>query len=402
MIRGAATRLRLQLGVLCLFAPLVCTPGPAVAQNSCDAPAGSVPREITREFPNGARWRLCVRNDEAAGLVIHNARYSGPRLASERIVDEASLARVLFLPETGPAKELIGAAPNSGLGGANLLELQFAECPDGNIERVGGRETLCVTSGPRGYLYKSYGIARTGYQLELTSVSEALGYTVLVRWRFFDNGTIEPAAAWTGTSPASAPSRAATLLFGWRVDLDLGDSGTDDQVEQFDVLPTSGGAKKILTRTVLHQEASLNTLADHKRSWRLIDETLNADAHPRSFQIEFHETAHAFPKQHSLSAGAAPVAWTSASPCERYLAHNRAILGCGEDGLLGFLETPAQPLVDPVAWIQVPARHVPRLEDVPAISARWHTFLIKPRDWTARNPIHPSAALEAPETGAQR
>ena len=69
----------------------------------------------------------------------------------------------------------------------------------GTLLSDGTANRLCQRIAGRGYIYKYYGQQEQGYRLELFHISRTGDLTWIVRWRFYDDGSIEPGLATTGS-----------------------------------------------------------------------------------------------------------------------------------------------------------------------------------------------------------
>jgi primary-amine oxidase len=356
---------------------------------------------LEETLPTGARWDLCwgVRTQE--GVVLSEIHYTPPGGPRRKVLREASVAQIEVIYDDGGATRYQASEP--GLGGERLLTLAVADCPEGALLEQGGRALLCKQVAPRGYLYKYYAEQRQGYLLTLYSVSEIGHHLYIVRWRFADDGAIEPEVGdggrlWRlGRNPQHGwpiPPAGGDGVVGigyvtnywWRLDFDLGSNGANDIVEEFEVNPAMSNTRRELTVTRLNTETGRTTDPDKKRSWRVRDGALtNADGHAISYHLDPKRAGYRY-------VGPADQPWnqndlyvTVGKPCEM-LAVGNAISGCAGH-VAGYVNGESIAGADIVLWHRVTAHRLPRAEDTPVLGVQWHGFQLLPRDWSAQNPF---------------
>jgi primary-amine oxidase len=282
-------------------------------------------------------------------------------------------------------------------GGASLSNLTPAECPGGTLRANGGRNVLCQTVGSHGYAVKKGAFQRQASALTLFSVSAVGGYNYINRWRFWDDGTIEPAVGATGslelcaTDPqfswlinGSACPRGASHAhnYTWRLDVDLG--GTDNnRLEEID-FAGAGTAQRPMSITPYDAEVARQVSPTTFRFWRIVNTAIaNADGHKISYQID--------PAPREVFRGPAYEPWTANDlyftnyqHCERWSSHNPpGSTGCA-DSVAGYVN--GQAVADAVIWYGLTFHHVARDEDEPRMNAHWSSFQLAPRDLSATNP----------------
>ena len=287
-----------------------------------------------------------------------------------------------------------------GLGGNNLQDLNTLQCLNGQRLLSGTKHVLCQRVEDRGYLYKDYGSKKQGQLLDLYSQSNTDGYTWMVRWQFYDDGTIEPLIGATGAlnkfgnnsdygdeaGTSGNIAVASVINYFWRLDFDIAGNGANDIVEEFNISPVNNGSKS-LAISRLTTETGRQVDLQLKRSWRVRDASVtNADGHPVSYHLEALHAGYNY-------SGRSDEAWaqndfyvTRNDSCERFVANNPTAGGCA-NGLTGFLNGQNTDGADVVIWYGLTYHHFPRDEDLPYIPTRWDGFQLLPRDWTATSPV---------------
>lgn len=379
------------------FAVAALTTGPAALAITC--PSGSFP--IDETLTTGTRWEMCWEEQDAEGVVLRDVHVTPPGETRRRMLKEASIAQIHLVYDDDSARRLL--VSEDGLGGASRVALTAADCPSGTLLSNGATDVLCQVTGGRGYAwkYESASALRQGYWLQLTSVSRTGDLTWIARWRFYDDGTIEPGIGSTGelTVFGGDPDFGQPLGSGgaigvgwvvstyWRLDFDIGASPDDDLVERFEVTPSADELRKTLSTTVLASEGGETLDPQLKRSWRVRDaSTTNADGHPISYHLEPFEAGHHYVPTVSESWADPDFAVSVYDPCERLAAGNPTAGGCAAD-LDGFLDGESIDGADVVLWYRTTYHHYPRDEDAPYLGTRWQRYYVIPRDWTQWNTL---------------
>ena len=239
--------LRVALLALVAFAGLGASP--ALAQ-SCSGDA-----RIDNTLPTGSRWDMCWNLDTQQGVVLSDIYFTPAEGQRRRVLTEASLAQVhLRFVDGSPAFDALTDIAGGGGFGApgNVATLSSADC-SGTLRSDSGNAVLCERTARRGYAYKYYSTVQQGHTLILESRA-VIGVSVfVVRWRFADDGSIEPSVGLTGELPALTNDArygwpldqnarvgvAFHASYHWRLDFDLGSNAGNDLVEQIEVRPTS-------------------------------------------------------------------------------------------------------------------------------------------------------------------
>ncbi len=355
---------------------------------------------LGKTFSSGARWELCWSERAAEGIVLSEIYYTPPAGERRKVLKEASLSQIEVLYDDGLATNAYTSNP--GLGGNQLLTLSADDCPNGTLLSNGNRALLCQQSGARGYLYKYYATQRQGEDLTLFSASQIGQMLYVVKWRFLDDGTIEPQigdggrllrqgvdtkVGWPLTDDNTIGIGYITNYW-WRLDFDLAGNGANDYVDEFEVnaIFTNGidTGKRVTSATPLTVESGRTTDPDHKRSWRVRDGVItNSDGHAISYHLEAKQAGY-------RDEGSAAAPWdqhdlyvTVYKECERLAMQNPT---CASN-VADFVDGESIAGADVVLWYRVTAHRLPRAEDVPLLGLQWHGYQLLPRDWTAQNPF---------------
>jgi hypothetical protein len=173
------------------------------------------------------------------------------------------------------------------------------------------------------------------------------------------------------------------------LDFDLGNTGNDDIVEEFNYNQAGGKTTRTVTRFTT--EAARNVDPTTLRTWRILDGNLkNAKGLPMSYDIRLNQS-----NQTDTGPTAEPFTQfdfyvTKQKTCELFASHNPTTGGCA-DNLSTFVNNEALSGQDIVVWPSVTFYHMPRAEDAPYMDAHWTSFRITPRDWHSVNPLSNSA-----------
>jgi primary-amine oxidase len=378
---------------------LLCVSAPAMSQ-SCP---GNQLIDVT--FSEGSRFDMCWELRDEEGIVLKKINFKPSSSGARRsVLYQLNLAEIYVAFDDGSpsAFNVTDLAAGGGLGvSSNIHTLTAADCPSGVLMSTSGNAVLCRQVVPRGYAYKSYAAVKQGEAL-VVHFRTTVGFnTYIVRWRFFDDGTIEPSVGLSGEVPALtnldkygwALDSSGRIGVGfntsyyWRIDFDIGSVSSDDVVEQIEILPSANRTKKTISMTTLSSESSRSINEDVKRSWRVRDGSIkNSDGHYISYHLDALHTAHRF-------EGTVDTPWaehdfhvTRYKSCERFIQSNPTTGGCGSD-ISDFVNGQSISPADIVLWYRLNYHHLPRSEDEPSLPAHWDGFTIVPRDWTSTNPI---------------
>ncbi len=382
--------------MICAVALLAVLPSRAVHAQSCSGDA-----LIDETLPSGSRWEMCWEHRAEEGIVLTDVHFTTPVGVRRQVLKSASVAQIRVAFDDGAQAVDLVSDPAHGLGGASLATIPAINCPAGSLRQNAGSDVLCLQQQPRGYAYKSYSVVKQGHMLSLWSLSSALAHAYLVRWDFYDDGSVKPSIGLTGKleSISSDPRYGWQLdnlgriavgfsnAYTWRLDFDLGASGADDAVDEMEARPSLDRLRKTFHMTELLSEVARPTDPEVKRSWRIRDTlAVNADGRAISYHLEPLGTAHQYQVPPGDQFPQAALQVTTHKDCERFATGNSTVGGCGA-GAADFLSgEPINP-ADIVFWYTSVYHHLPRSEDEPRIPVYWNSVLIVPRDWTATNPL---------------
>jgi primary-amine oxidase len=376
--------------ILALAAPVVSAPDRAAAVTpNC----GSTAFLINTTMPNGARWTMCWEERQAEGIVLHHV-YFTPRNGVQRLVlYRASIAQIHVPYDNNAAR--FHDVSDYGLGGYNMNDLTTADCPGGTLLRNNGKDVLCRTLARDGYAYKYYGTQKQAYALSLFSVSHIGQYNYIPKWKFFDDGTIEPGMGATGklqlctndsrygwlVNSTSCPRGTSHMHnYYWRLDFDLGGL-SNDRLQRFD-FGNAGGSTRPASSAAYSTETRQTVSPGVFRTWRLYDNAItNGDGHRISYEI-VPDASHTFRGPSYEPWTRYDLYYTQNATCERYASHNPTTGGCPSN-VSSFVN--GQSVSDAVVWYGLNFHHVARDEDEPYMSAHWSGFQLVPRDMTSVN-----------------
>jgi len=220
-----------RLLITALAAATVVAAMPSVATAACASGT-----EMIQTFPTAgpaiSQWRFCyeiVRMPDANGaevqsqtLVIREAEFRPGALATPiRAVGEVRMAEI-FVPYHEGAPRFHDMTDYA----FDLQALTATECP---ATRLDG-DRICREIVDRGLAWRDpyFALARRGEKLVLWSLINAANYDYIMRYEFFDDGTMEVRAASTGRKLGGPDDTRGHLHnFAWRVDLDVAGASGD-------------------------------------------------------------------------------------------------------------------------------------------------------------------------------
>lgn len=204
---------------------------PDVAQAACASGT-----ELVQTFPSAgpavAQWRLCYAIErmpdldglpnQSETLVIREAEFRpGAAATPVRVLGEVRMAEI-FVPYHAGAPRFADLTDYS----FDLQALTTVECPTTRLD--GNR--ICSELVDRGLAWRDpyAALARRGEKLVLWSLLNAANYDYLMRYEFYDDGTIEVRAASTGRKFGGPDDTTGHFHnFAWRIDLDVAGAADD-------------------------------------------------------------------------------------------------------------------------------------------------------------------------------
>ncbi len=356
---------------------------------------------IDRTLPGGARWELCWRSDDSAGVVFSDIHFTTETGIRRKIVKEAGLGQMNVILNDNSSR--YAHVTEVGLGGNNLATLGYSNCNNGTLRSNSGRSVLCEQVENRGYAWKYYSSSRQGSQLTLSALYTLPTGKYVLRWIFADDGVITPGMGHAGnikfvgtdtnfgwqvgsTNGSTVVAKSFAVEYIWRMDLDIGDNGYNDIVEMLEVNPDSSRSKKFLNITQVNTESSWKLDPLRKRSWRIRDgyET-NSDGHKISYHLEPTETGNVYRGLSTEPWSQRDLYVTKRRACEQFATDN--VAGCGRS-VDEFVNGEGIAGSDPVIWYRTSYQRIPREEDRDGFHIGWSTFHLIPRDWTATSSLN--------------
>lgn len=392
------------LVVMALLSAFVMMPRqPVVAQRGTSC---SEPFAIDVALLTGARWTMCWEDRAHEGIVLREITFTPPGQPQRLILYRANLAQ-LHVPYDDNGARLHDLS-DFGLGGLALKNMSPEECPLGTLLQSNNRNVLCMQIASRGHAFNYYTSQLPGYVLTLFSISQVGQYNYMVRWDFYDNGTIQPAVGATGklqrysNDPSYGwPLDATHVQYGvshthnyyWRLDFDLGGL-QDDVAEEITFMPSADQSQFNIVQTEIMTESARQVSDTGFRFWRVKDSVItNDDGHAISYELE--------PDSSNVFRGPTYEPWTQAEfyvtrvhSCEQWASHNPTTAGCASN-LSAFVNGESM-TGDLVLWYGHSFHHVARDEDQDYIDTHWSYFSLRPRDLSADNPLAHVGPLPEP------
>ncbi len=390
-------KLNLRTVVIFLFLFTVFQVEMAVARpNIQGCPNGQA---INKSFASGVDWGLCWEEKSNEGIVLSNIFYTTPGGIPRRVLGEASLSQIQTDFDDGSTKKFV--VTSSGLGGSSLVDLLSEDCPGGQLLQDNGKSVLCNTTQPMGYIWNSGNLQRQGEFMELYSISKIDTTFYIVRWRFLENGIIQPSVGLSGSLSkfgsdqkhgwaVTADNRVAigfTNHYFWRLDFDLESDNDNDLVEQIESVPSADRQRKRKELTSVSAEAALSLNPERKRFWRVRDGSeQNTNVGYVSYELVLLNYGHQGKGNNNEAWLANDFFVTLYDECERFAVKNSTQNGCAEN-VSQFVNGQNTNQKDIVVWYRASSHHLPRDEDIHQIGTRWTGLQLLPRDWSSKNPL---------------
>lgn len=352
---------------------------------------------IEATLPNESKWDLCWEHRNREGIVYHHVFYTPKNGARQQVLYNAAIAQIHVPYDDNGAR--YHDVSDYGIGGSYMQNIASGECLNGSLKQYSGKNVICQQIESKHIAHHADSGTKLGDALSLFSVSKVGAYHYIPQWRFFDDGTIQPSMGATGALQrySSGNEDRGWLIdsnrtgiahlhnFFWRLDFDLGTSGTDDYVEELNFSLNSGKRKRSATKfsTETAREVNPSTL----RSWRIVDGSgANNNGHKKSYEILLDETGHKDKGPSNEPYTHNDFFVTKANECEKFASHNPTTNSCSKN-LAEFVNGENISGKDIIVWVGLTFYHMPRVEDAPHMDAHWNHFNIIPRDWHASNPL---------------
>ncbi len=359
---------------------------------------------IEATLPNESKWDLCWEHRQREGIVYHHVFYTPKNGSRSQVLYNASIAQIHVPYDDNGAR--YHDVTDYGIGSGNMQALTSSECPNGTLKKFNGKNVVCQQIEKGHIAHHADSGEKHGNALSLFSISKIGAYHYIPQWRFYDDGTIQPSMGATGALQrfASGVANVGWQInsnrtgiahlhnFFWRLDFDLGSSGTDDYVEEFNFPLSSGKRVRSVTKFTTEKAREVNPAT--LRSWRVVDgSAVNSNGHKRSYEILLDESGHKDKGPSNEPYTHNDFFVTKADDCEKFASHNPTTNNCKKN-LAQFVNGESLSGKDIIVWVGLTFYHMPRVEDAPHMDAHWNHFNIVPRDWHANNPL--GSSVQAP------
>ena len=354
------------------------------------AECGSL-KTVTQEFDNGARWSMCLDSNERENIVLSNVFYTPPDAQPLRVFGSLRLSQLHVVYDD--SNVTFHDVTQFGLGGAFRVILNEDDCPGGTLLNINGEAAACTLLNKAANTAITTQSAPRADSLSLFSISQVGSYAYTVRWQFYDNGALEPSISAAGALQRNTTDTRS--LFGrvlegvtdkswlshthnyyWRLDFDLGDSGTDDAVYRID-WPLQPDGTRIKTRTRLTTETSDAVQPDEFRAWDIMD---TGAPNSIGYRIEPLHYGHRLVQADKAPYTEFDFFVTTHNDCERFASQNTRFNPECDDSVLDYANGESLDNADLVAWHRISFHHLPRNEDRELMHSHHDSFLIQPRN----------------------
>lgn len=385
--------------MLSLAGSLQLTPGqtlsgrPGIDFNRADAaePACDADSRITETFSNGATWDLCWESRIRENLVLSDVQYTPPGGEPLRVLSSARLSQLHVAYDDSDVT--YNDVTQYGLGGGYLLTLTEADCPQGELLVVQTRPAICRWRGQSDNGYRTATRSVEAESLNLFSVSQVGAYAYIISWSFYDDGALEPGIGATGalqrssTDPALPYGRVLqndpdtlwlshTHNYYWRLDVDLGESATDDRFSEIRYVLQSDGRRE-RQRDTFSTEQARRIDPDTQQIWQIsADDAVNSPA----YTIEPVRLGHRFERSEVEPYSDYDLFVTVANDCERFASQNARFNPDCLNHVLQYVDGQSIEDQDIVLWHRVGFHHVPRSEDQRNMHTHWDGFVMQPQN----------------------
>ncbi|MEE9318848.1 MAG: putative Ig domain-containing protein [Granulosicoccus sp.] len=373
----------LHRGLIALLLSGFLSPASAAEVATCSG------EELVREtFSNGAVWRFCWESRIRENLVLTDVSYTPPGGETLQVLSSAGLSQLHVAYDDNAVT--YNDITQYGLGGSYLLDLDEADCPQGELLMVDSRPAVCRWRSEGNDTYRTATRSVSTESLNLFSISQVGAYAYMINWTFHSDGAIEPGIGATGAlqrNSASTDTPFGRVLAGdpdtswlshthnyyWRLDFDLGDSANDDVFIESRWQQDEHGRRIEQSKRMTNEQA-LRIDPESLQSWIIQDAIDNA----RGYRIQPVHNGHRFERTDIEPYSAYDFYVTVARDCERYASQNtRYNPECGNH-LLEFANNESLDNADLTVWHRVAFHHVPRNEDQRNMHTHWDGFVMEP------------------------
>jgi len=372
--------LPLGLAVLLFLATL--SPGSVAAAN-CSGEG-----LVEEVFSNGAAWEFCWESRIRENLVLTDVSFTPPGGDKIPVLNSAGLSQLHVAYDDNAVT--YNDITQYGLGGSYLLDLDAADCPQGELLTVDTRPAVCRWRSEGNDSYRTATRSVSTESLNLFSISQVGAYAYMINWTFHSDGAIEAGIGATGAlqrNSASIDTPFGRVLDGdpdtlwlshthnyyWRLDFDLGSSAKDDIVVETQWIQDEQGQRIPQSKRMTNEQAR-RIEPETLQSWIIQD----AMDKPRGYKIQPVHHGHRFERTDIEPYTAYDFYVTVTKDCERYASQNtRFNPDCG-DHLLDFANDESLDNADLTIWHRVAFHHVPRNEDQRNMHTHWDGFVMEP------------------------
>jgi primary-amine oxidase len=390
---------------------------------------------VVKKFKNGTQWSLCWEIRPLEGLIIKMAFFKGGVINGmkdqERLVLWRASIAELFVPYDNDFARFRDVTSADPLGN-HALPLTKKDCRGKLLKGVhpGTKTTdklVCQEVEDRGIAWKLLNTAKRGEELALWSSVQTGAYNYIIRWAFWDDGTIHPSVGLTGALQAGITDHSHNVY--WRFDIDL-DGFANDRVESFHHVQDPGLFTAVDSWTPFTKEDASDwspvttpgTLASPAtgQTWRVRDKVIN-NAKGQGISYELIPNQEVFLRgAPSTPFGQTPElnftehdVWVTSGVgirhlCELFADNNKT--GAGQvilpatcdiptpypkKDVTEFITTPAEDVdgQDVILWYALHVHHRVRSEDGPPggepMPIHWAGPMLQPRDFFDKNPLMP-------------
>ena len=353
-----------------------------------------IEQSISATFANGAGWDMCWESKRRENIVLSEIHFNANESDTTRVVSSIRLAQLHVAYDD--SKITYNDVTQFGLGGGYMSTLFESECPNGELLEVNGRAGLCKTISSDGRTQTTSGVPQTAEKLTLLSVSQVGSYSYLVSWDFHDDGSISPSVGAAGALQRSSSDLTSafgrelegssgkhwlnhTHVYYWRIDLDLGDSSTDDQVSEVSyALDPDGRRERVVKK--LTKEAAKKIDPETMLAWYITDGTVDDITRAPGYVVEPLQYGHRHVRAESEAFSEYDFFVTKQSDCERFINENKNFDPECADDILEFINDESIVDQDIVIWHRISFHHVPRNEDRHLMHSHWDGFTLQARN----------------------
>ena len=385
--------------VLLFFAPML-----QAVELTCPAD-----NQISVDFENGTGWDLCWQSKRRENIVLSQIHFRSEANNPTQVISTLRLAQLHVTYDD--SNITYNDVTQFGLGGGYVSTLIDADCPGGELIDINDRPGMCKLVSTEDDVFRTTDESREAQSLSLFSISQVGAYSYIVTWKFLDDGSIAPSIGAAGALQRS--SELAHSPFGrelegvpgkswlshthnyyWRIDFDIGDSATDDEVNEVSY-PLDQHGRRSRSVLPLQTEASRKIDPDTMRGWVISSGNGDIDVSP-GYLIEPVNYGHRLVRAITEPYTEFDFFVTKQNDCERFISENAKYHPDCEENILQFTNNESLINQDIVVWHRISFHHVPRNEDRRHMHSHWDGFLMQARNLSAKTPGHSGTVNNSP------